>query len=194
MDRHIVVLGGGAAGTLAANRLRSYCDDRDVSILLVDKDDTRDPQTAFLVSTGLYGPGTLRPPEHLALRDGIEFRHVEIATVDLDQAEVYLGDGTTIPYDVLVVATGADAAGLGAGYVSRSPGLGDGRGLVLVDGTTRRSFLHPRVYALGAAADGRHPAGHTMHAQAEKLARSVRAYLAGNPPAPQRRPVPTAVH
>lgn len=182
MHRHIVVLGGGTAGTLAANRLRRYCDSPDVSVLVVDRTGTRDPETELLAALGLYGPDTPRPPEHLHLRDGIGLRHTEVTTVDLDRAEVCLGDGTTVPYDILVIATGAPCA---SGYVSRSPGLGDGSGLVPVDPRTRRSRAHPRVYALGAAAEGHRPTGQVLHAQAEKLARGVRGHLAGNPPGPR---------
>ncbi|WP_225851206.1 FAD-dependent oxidoreductase [Streptomyces sp. HPF1205] len=183
MNRHIVVLGGGSAGTLAANRLHCYCSGPGVSVLVVDRADTRDPEAALLTSLGLYGPHTLRPPEHLHLRDGIGFRHTEVATVDTDRAEVCLGDGTTLPYDVLVVATGAPAP---AGYVTRSPGLGDEHGLVPVDPATRRCPAHARVYAIGAAADGQRVAGQVLHSQAERLARAVRGYLAGDPPLPRR--------
>jgi NADH dehydrogenase FAD-containing subunit len=179
MDRHILVLGGGTAGTLAANRLRCSCDSPDVRVLVVDRTGARDPETELLAALGLYGPHALRPPEHLHLRDGIGFRHVEAATVDLDRTEVCLADGTTVPYDVLVIATGTPSPD---GYVTRSPGLGDERGLVPVDPSSRRSRAHPRVYAVGAAADGYRPTGQALHAQAERLARSVRGHLTADPP------------
>jgi NADH dehydrogenase FAD-containing subunit len=183
MERHIVVLGGGGCGTLAANRLHCYCAGPDVSVLVVDRNDTRDPETELLTALGLYGPHALRPPEHLALREGIGFRHAEVGTVDLERAEVCLGDGTTLPYDVLVIATGVPDA---AGYAVRSPGLGDEHGAVPVDRLSRRSPAHPRVYALGAAAADRPVTSAIIHSQAEHLARAVRGYLAGNPPAPRR--------
>ncbi|MBM9509858.1 FAD-dependent oxidoreductase [Actinacidiphila acididurans] len=193
MDRHIVVLGGGAAGTLAAKRLRCYCDSPDVSVLIVDG--TRTPGTVPLAAADRYGPQALRLPEHLYLRDGIDVRHVEVAAVDLARAEVCLRDGTTVPYDVLVVATGtpsaADGAGSkGAGYVTRCGGPVDGLGPVRVDPATRRSRTDPLVYAIDAAVGEQHPTGQVLHAQAERLARSVRGYLAGNPSPPKRAAVP----
>jgi NADPH-dependent 2,4-dienoyl-CoA reductase/sulfur reductase-like enzyme len=186
---HIVVLGAGTAGTLAANRLRCYCDSPHVSVLVVDRNDTRDPETLLLAALGLYGPHALRPPEDQHLREDIGFRHTEVATVDPARAEVCLGDGTTLPYDVLVLATGTPPPD---GYVTRSHGLGDDHGLVPVDPLTRRSPADPLVYAISAAADGHRATGRQLHAQAEKLARGVRAYLAGNPPAPRRTTGATA--
>lgn len=187
MDRRIVVLGGGAAGTLAANRLRCYCDSPEVSVLIVDG--THTPGTVSPAAADRYGPQALRLPEYLYLRDGIDVRHVEVATLDLDRAEVCLGDGTTVAYDVLVVATGppsaADGGGrTGARYATRSGGPVDGPGPVRVDPATRRSRTDPLVYAIGAAAGEQHPTGQVLHAQAERLARSVRGYLAGNPSPP----------
>lgn len=181
MERHIVVLGAGSAGTLAANRLRVSCDSPTVSVLVVDRYDTRDPNCELLTALGLYGPHALRPPEHVALREGIALRHAEVGSVDLDRAEVCLGDGTTLPYDVLVIATGVPDA---AGYVAHSPGLGDEHGAVPVERLSRRSPAHPRVYAIGPAVDGRAVPAPVVHAQAEHLARAVRGYLAANPPAP----------
>jgi NADH dehydrogenase FAD-containing subunit len=183
MERHIVVLGGGSSGTLAANRLRTYCDSPDVTVLVVDKNDTHGPETELLTALGVYGPHALRLPGHQTLRDGIAFRHADIGTVDPNRAEVCLADGTTLPYDVLVIATGPPDA---AGYVVRSPGLGDQRGTVPVDRLSRRSRAHPLVYAVGAAADGHPVTGPVIHAQAERLARAVRRHLAGNPAAPRR--------
>lgn len=182
MQRHIVVLGGGSAGILAANRLRAHCDSPDISVLVVERVDTRDPETELLTALGLYGPHALRPPEHLALRDGVAFRHAEVGTVDVDRCEVCLGNGTALQYDVLVIATGVPDA---AGYVPRSPGLGDEHGAVPVDRLSRRSPAHPRIYAIGPAADGRPGPSPVIHAQAEHLARAVRSHLAGKPPAPR---------
>lgn len=183
MDTDIVIIGAGHSGTLAANRLRAYCDARDVRITVIDGNDTRDHEIELLTALGLYGPHVLQPPEHLQLRDGIEFRVVEAATADLDRTEICFSDGTTLGYDVLVVATGTPATRRGT-FVADSPGLGDEHGRVAVDSGTRRSRTHPRVYAIGSAADGPRPTGPVIHAQAEKLARAVREYLAAGPPSP----------
>ncbi|WP_405586180.1 FAD-dependent oxidoreductase [Streptomyces sp. NBC_01190] len=106
MDEQIVVIGGGPAGTLAANRLRAALGDTGHRIVVIDRTDPRDQELELLVALGVYGPATLQPPEHLRLREGIGFRLANAAAVDTDRQEVCLTDGTTIPYGVLVLATG----------------------------------------------------------------------------------------
>jgi sulfide:quinone oxidoreductase len=103
----ILILGGGTGGTLAANRLRRLYGDA-ASITVVDRDDRH-----------LYEPGLLFVPFELEEPEGIvrsrrkqlhaeinlliaEIDHVETAT-----SSVHLVDGSTLPYDVLVVASGA---------------------------------------------------------------------------------------
>jgi NADH dehydrogenase FAD-containing subunit len=189
MDQRIVVLGGGNRGTLAANRLRSRCDDASgIRIVVIDKDDPRDHEIELLTALGLYGPHALHAPEYLQLRAGVGFRHVEAATVDADRAEVCLMDGTTLPYDALVVATGTEPlpGGPGGGErggapcVRRSPGLGDERGFVPVDPRTLQCPARPGVFAIGGATGTPvSPPGQGALAQAEALAEQVRRYLAG---------------
>lgn len=105
MDRRIVVVGGGRAGTLVANRLHEGAGSG-VRIVVVDRVDNRDLETELLVALGLHGGGTPRPPDDLRLREGIEFRHVAVSSVDAGRAELCLADGTTLGYDALVLATG----------------------------------------------------------------------------------------
>jgi NADPH-dependent 2,4-dienoyl-CoA reductase/sulfur reductase-like enzyme len=182
MNAHIVVVGGGGSGILVANRLRCYCGSDGVRITVVDRHDTRDHEAELLTALGLYGPDTLHAPEHRLLREGIAFRQVEAAAADLDRSEVALADGTTLPFDILVVATGRphvpEAAG--SSFVTRTPGLADATGTLAVDPRTRACRTHPRVYAIGA--DSSDASGAELPAQAERLARSVRGYLAADPP------------
>ncbi|HEY3480507.1 MAG TPA: FAD-dependent oxidoreductase [Streptomyces sp.] len=196
MSAHILVVGGGSSGTLAANRLRCYCDGDDVRITVIDRNATRGHRTelpAAAAPSGPHAPHALQSREHLQLRDAIEFRHAEAAEADVARSRLRLTDGTTLSYDVLVVATGtrprpeAPGSPLSHGrpsFAARSPGLGDEHGQVPVDPTTRRSRKHPRVFAIGSAGGGPHPSGPVVHAQAEKLAHAVRAFLADAPPAP----------
>ena len=106
--KQIVILGGGTGGTMVANRLRArlHADDADVHV--VDRDDRH-----------VYQPGLLFVPFELAhideivrprsrqLHRGIVFHEHEVVTVDHERDEVLLANGTVLPYDVLVVATGA---------------------------------------------------------------------------------------
>jgi sulfide:quinone oxidoreductase len=106
MRRRIVVLGAGTGGTMTANRLRRTGGD-DLEITVVDQDDRHVYQPGLLfVPFGLADPDDLVRPRHRQLHDGIAFRQSPIDAVDLPGNRVTLGDGSVLPYDVLVVATG----------------------------------------------------------------------------------------
>jgi sulfide:quinone oxidoreductase len=108
VKRRIVVLGGGTGGTLIANRLRRLVDQKSADIVVIDADDEHVYQPGLLfVPFGLADPATLIKPRHRQLRPGIAFRRAAVDRVDLEGSEVRLADGTSLGYDVLVVATGA---------------------------------------------------------------------------------------
>jgi sulfide:quinone oxidoreductase len=102
----IVVLGGGTGGTLAANRLRKALPDAQVTV--VDEDDRHVYQPGLLfVPFGLTHPEDIVRSRGRQLHRGIELRAVPVDHVDIEGDTVQLADGSTLPYDVLVVATGA---------------------------------------------------------------------------------------
>ena len=102
-----MILGGGTGGTLAANRLRRLLDDG-VQIVVVDQDDSHVYQPGLLfVPFGLTHLDDIIRPRQRQLHRGIGYRQATIERLDLDAERVWLGDGTTLEYDVLVVATGS---------------------------------------------------------------------------------------
>jgi len=102
------VLGGGTGGTLLANRLRRQLPRAAAEIVVVDADDKHVYQPGLLfVPFGLAKPEALVRSRQHQLRAGIEFHCSAIDHVDLQNDTVLLADGTSIGYDVLVVATGA---------------------------------------------------------------------------------------
>jgi sulfide:quinone oxidoreductase len=108
MERaRIVILGGGTGGTMMANRLRRRYDADDVAITVVDRDDRHVYQPGLLfVPFGLAQVDEIVRPRHRQLRSGVEFRASEVERVELDEQRVLLADGSALPYDVLIVATG----------------------------------------------------------------------------------------
>jgi len=105
--KRIVILGGGTGGTITANRLRKRFDADEAEIHVVDRDDRHVYQPGLLfVPFGLTDVGDIVRPRRRQLRNGIVFHESEIETVALDDDQVRLTDGTVLPYDVLVVATG----------------------------------------------------------------------------------------
>ena len=107
MAERIVILGGGTAGTLAANRLRREFR-HDVKIIVVDRDDRHVYQPGLLfVPFGRARPQGIVRSRARQLRWGVGYHESPIDHVDIDGHRVLLGDGTVLPYEVLVVATGA---------------------------------------------------------------------------------------
>lgn len=108
MTHRIVILGGGTGGTLTANRLhRRYTSD-EAEIVVVDQDDRHVYQPGLLfVPFGLTHTEDIVRPRGRQLKDGIVYRQGPIDFVDIEQNQVFLSDGSALPYDLLVVATGA---------------------------------------------------------------------------------------
>ncbi len=107
MTQRIVVLGGGTGGTLLANRLARRFG-QEAQITVIDRDDTHIYQPGLLfVPFGLAEPDEIVRPRHAQLRASIDFRLAEVENVDLAKNTVHLLGGPDIPYDVLVIATGA---------------------------------------------------------------------------------------
>lgn len=103
----LLVLGGGTAGTMVANKLRDRLDEDEWSIVVVDRDDEHQYQPGYLfVPFGHYTREKLVRPRRSLLKEGI---HLELADIDrVTPAEntVTLIGGKKIRYDYLVIATG----------------------------------------------------------------------------------------
>jgi sulfide:quinone oxidoreductase len=108
MAKRLVILGGGTGGTLLANRLRRHLDADELQIDVVDRDDRHVYQPGLLfVPFGLADPDEIVRPRRRQLRKDVTFHEREIASVSLAEQLVNLDDGSSLPYDALVVATGA---------------------------------------------------------------------------------------
>jgi sulfide:quinone oxidoreductase len=103
----IVVLGGGTGGTMVANRLRRRFDLDEAEIHVVDRDDRHVYQPGLLfVPFGLAHVDEIVRPRRRQLHRGVVFHENEVAEVWIERDEVLLVDGTVLPYDALVVASG----------------------------------------------------------------------------------------
>ena len=108
MTEHVVILGGGTGGTLTANRLRRQFDTSELAITVVDqdRDHVYQPGLLFLPFGLAHGEDLVRPRDR-QLKKGIEFVESDIERVDVETRRVVLSRHEAIPYDVLVIATGA---------------------------------------------------------------------------------------
>ncbi len=97
-------------------------------------------------------------------------------TVDGAEGEIVSWDERRVPFDLLV----AIPVHGGAGFLARSPGLGDELGFVVTDQNTLRSEAAANVFAIGDAANlPTSKAGSATHYEGETLVANVLHTLAG---------------
>ncbi|MFO0669166.1 MAG: FAD/NAD(P)-binding oxidoreductase [Polyangiaceae bacterium] len=106
--KRIVVLGGGTAGTMMANRLVRALPDREWTVTVIDRDDRHVYQPGLLfVPFGTYEPGELVRPRRRHLDAKVGLRLATVEHVDPKSHAVVLSSGDRVHYDVLIVATGS---------------------------------------------------------------------------------------
>jgi sulfide:quinone oxidoreductase len=106
--KQIVILGAGTGGTMTANRLHRRLGADEAEIHVVDRDDAHVYQPGLLfVPFDLARTDEIIRPRRRQLRPGIVFHENQVESVWIERDEVLLDNGTVLPYDVLVVATGA---------------------------------------------------------------------------------------
>lgn len=106
--RHrVAIVGGGFGGLYAARRLGR--DDR-IDLTLIDRRNHHVFQPLlYQVATGALAPGEIAQPLRSILRRNRNTTVLlgEATGIDVERREVQMSDGGPIPYDTLVVATGA---------------------------------------------------------------------------------------
>jgi apoptosis-inducing factor 3 len=120
----IAIVGGGAAGFAAAEMLRR--EQYDGSIVMLSNDDASPVDRPNLSKDFLAGQA---PEEWVPLRpdsfytdERIELRlKTNVKGIDARSREISLGDGSVIPYDRLLLATGAEPIRLSIPTSDRAP-------------------------------------------------------------------------
>jgi sulfide:quinone oxidoreductase len=107
----IAVLGAGTAGTTIANRLarryRRQLDAGTAQITVVDQDNRHVYQPGLLfLPFGGYTPEQVTKPRDRQLLPGVTYVQRRIDRVEAERDVVWLENGSAVPYDVLIVATG----------------------------------------------------------------------------------------
>jgi sulfide:quinone oxidoreductase len=105
--KKLLVLGGGTAGTMAANKLRRKLSPSDWEITVVDADDNHRYQPGFLfMPFGTYKPDQVTKSRRKVLNKDVPLVYGEIDKVVPDENAVLLTDGRRLDYDMLIIATG----------------------------------------------------------------------------------------
>ncbi|MFO0615764.1 MAG: FAD/NAD(P)-binding oxidoreductase [Polyangiaceae bacterium] len=109
LAKQLVILGGGTAGTMMANRLVARLPERGWKIIVVDRDDVHVYQPGLLfLPFGSYRREETMKSRRTLLDRRVELRRGEVDRVAPEENTVHLSGGVALRYDVLVVALGAD--------------------------------------------------------------------------------------
>jgi sulfide:quinone oxidoreductase len=118
--KKLLILGAGTAGTMVANRLDRQLNRDEWQITLVDQDPVHYYQPGFLLAPfGVYTQKDLVKPKANFIPPHVKFIQTTIDAIEPDQSKVRLGNGSTLSYDYLIVATGADI------HPEETPGLAE---------------------------------------------------------------------
>jgi apoptosis-inducing factor 3 len=176
----IVIVGGGAAGFAAAETLRRQ--QWQGSIVVLSDDDASPVDRPNLSKDYLAGSAPedwipLRPDSYYA-ENGIELRlKTNVAAIDVRAQAIALANGDKIPYDRLLLATGAEPVrltipGADLPHVRVLRTLADCRAIIKLAGTARQ------VVVLGASFIG-------LEVAAALRTRGIEVHVA----APEKRPM-----
>lgn len=104
----ILILGGGTAGTMMANKLRKQLPIDDYKIQVIDKDENHYYQPGFLfIPFGIYQPEEVVKRKKDLFSPYIDFILAEVDRIEVESNLVILKNGATLSYDVLIIATGS---------------------------------------------------------------------------------------
>jgi sulfide:quinone oxidoreductase len=105
--RRLVILGGGTAGTMVANKLRKRLGRDQWQVTVVDQNDVHVYQPGFLfLPFGGYKPEQIVKSRRKFLTSGVDLVIGEVDQVDAAAGTVTLTNGRSLAYEYLVIATG----------------------------------------------------------------------------------------
>jgi len=107
--KKLVILGGGTAGTMMANKLWKALSNKEWKITIIDKETTHYYQPGFLfIPFGIYQKEDVIKPKKKFYPQDIDVLFIDIDKIEPDQNRVLLSDKQIIEYDYLIVATGSE--------------------------------------------------------------------------------------
>ncbi|MEZ5275239.1 MAG: FAD/NAD(P)-binding oxidoreductase [Opitutaceae bacterium] len=106
--KKLLILGGGTAGTIMANKLVPVLDPAQWQITVVDKSKEHHYQPGYLfIPFGIYNPRDVIKPKGDYLPPGVEVIYEDVEVIEPDQNRIKLAGGRVVGYDLLILATGA---------------------------------------------------------------------------------------
>ncbi len=109
--KRLLILGGGTAGTMMANKLAPVLEGSDWQITVVDQDETHYYQPGFLfIPFGIYTRRDVIKPKRDFFPSNVEVIVSAIEEIQADQNRVKLSNGKVLNYDLMIIATGSRIA------------------------------------------------------------------------------------
>ena len=122
----LLILGAGTAGTMMASHLRRKLPTAGWKIQLIDREPDHYYQPGFLfMPFGIYSERDVIRPKKRVVPRGVDLLEANVDRIEAEANRVLLEGGTSVAYDILIIATGVHPA----------PELVEG----MVDGDWRRN-------------------------------------------------------
>ena len=107
----LVILGAGTAGTMMLNKLARALDKKEWQITIVDQLDTHYYQPGFLfLPFDIYKKNDVIEPKRKFFPSGINSIVSDVKRIEPDKNRIILENDIALPYDFLIIATGARIA------------------------------------------------------------------------------------
>jgi len=109
--KKLVILGAGTGGTMMANHLKEELDLKEWEIIIIEQHSVHYYQPGYLfLPFDMYSPEEIQRPIDELVPAQATFIQQKIEEIRADDNEVILVNGTTILYNILIIATGAKIA------------------------------------------------------------------------------------
>ncbi len=109
--KKLLILGGGTAGTIMANKMSEHLNPDKWQITVVDKEETHHYQPGYLfIPFNIYGRSDVVKAKRDYIPSSVEFILKDVDRIEAENNRVYLADGKILGYDILIIATGSHLA------------------------------------------------------------------------------------
>ena len=105
--KNLVIIGAGTAGTILANKMVRSLSPKEWVVTVIDPDTTHLYQPGLLfLPFGARDEDKILRPRRRTLHDRVEWRQLEVRAIDHERKQIDLSDGSSLSYDLLVIASG----------------------------------------------------------------------------------------